>query len=115
MEHVLARGRRLRPTAGPDNLLQRRGRGEDHLQVRQGRLHYAHKRVVIHRDIKPSNIMLTNEKNVSIIDFASPFCATPISRRSRVIAGSPSYMSPEQVQGNDLTPRSDLYSLGAVM
>jgi serine/threonine protein kinase len=78
-------------------------------------LHYAHSRGVIHRDIKPSNIMLTNDSDVRIIDFGIALVADSDISRIEGIAGSPSYMSPEQVQSFDLTNRSDLYSLGAVM
>jgi serine/threonine protein kinase len=78
-------------------------------------LHYAHSRGVIHRDIKPSNIMLTNESDVRIIDFGIALVAGSEISRIEGIAGSPSYMSPEQVQSLELTNRSDLYSLGAVM
>ena len=78
-------------------------------------LHYAHSRGVIHRDIKPSNIMLTQDGDVRIIDFGIALVADSDISRIEGIAGSPSYMSPEQVQSLDLTNRSDLYSLGAVM
>lgn len=78
-------------------------------------LHYAHSRGVIHRDIKPSNIMYTQDGDVRIIDFGIALVANSDISRIEGIAGSPSYMSPEQVQSHDLTNRSDLYSLGAVM
>jgi eukaryotic-like serine/threonine-protein kinase len=78
-------------------------------------LHYAHGRGVIHRDIKPSNIMLTTDNDVRIIDFGIALVADSEISRIEGIAGSPSYMSPEQVQSLEITPRSDLYALGAVM
>jgi len=78
-------------------------------------LHYAHSRGVIHRDIKPSNIMLNQDGDVRIIDFGIALVADSEISRIEGIAGSPSYMSPEQVQSMELTHRSDLYSLGAVM
>jgi len=78
-------------------------------------LHYAHTRGVIHRDIKPSNLMLTQSNDVRIIDFGIALVADSDISRIEGIAGSPSYMSPEQVQSEDITNRSDLYSLGAVM
>ncbi|MGD9843560.1 MAG: protein kinase [Steroidobacteraceae bacterium] len=78
-------------------------------------LHYSHSRGVIHRDIKPSNLMLTQSNDVRIIDFGIALVADSDISRIEGIAGSPSYMSPEQVQSEDLTNRSDIYSLGAVM
>jgi eukaryotic-like serine/threonine-protein kinase len=78
-------------------------------------LHYAHSRGVIHRDIKPSNLMLTQSNDVRIIDFGIALVADSDISRIEGIAGSPSYMSPEQIQSLDITNRSDLYALGAVM
>jgi eukaryotic-like serine/threonine-protein kinase len=78
-------------------------------------LSYAHGRGVIHRDIKPSNIMLTVDNDVRIIDFGIAIVADSEISRIEGIAGSPSYMSPEQVQSLEITNRSDLYALGAVM
>ena len=78
-------------------------------------LHYAHSRGVIHRDIKPSNILLTHDGDVRIIDFGIALVAGSDVSSIEGVAGSPSYMSPEQVQGLEISNRSDLYSLGAVM
>ncbi len=78
-------------------------------------LHYAHSRGVIHRDIKPSNLMLTTDSDLRLIDFGIALHSDADISRIEGIAGSPSYMSPEQVQSLELTNRSDLYSLGAVM
>lgn len=78
-------------------------------------LHYAHSRGVIHRDIKPSNLMLTTDNDLRLIDFGIALVSDAEISRIEGIAGSPSYMSPEQVQSLELSARSDLYSLGAVM
>jgi serine/threonine protein kinase len=78
-------------------------------------LHYSHNRGVVHRDIKPSNIMLTPDRDVRIIDFGIAICDTAEISQIEGIAGSPSYMSPEQVRSGPVTSRSDLYSLGVVM
>jgi serine/threonine protein kinase len=78
-------------------------------------LQYAHTRGVIHRDIKPSNILLTQEGDAKLIDFGIALVAGADISRIEGVAGSPAYMSPEQVQGHELTHHSDLYSLGAVM
>ena len=112
-EHVHG-ARTLAAYCRPDNLL----RVDDVVELMfkaAKALHYAHTRGVIHRDIKPSNIMLTQTNDVRIIDFGIALVADSEISRIEGIAGSPSYMSPEQVQSLELTNRSDLYSLGAVM
>ncbi|HEY3808310.1 MAG TPA: serine/threonine-protein kinase [Steroidobacteraceae bacterium] len=112
-EHVHG-ARTLAAYCRPDNLL----RLDDVVEIMfkcAKALHYAHTRGVIHRDIKPSNIMLTTDSDVRIIDFGIALVAGSDISRIEGIAGSPSYMSPEQVQSLELTNRSDLYSLGAVM
>ena len=77
-------------------------------------LNYAHEQGVLHRDIKPANIMMTETGVAKLGDFG-------IARRTGVDQtqiigwfGSPLYMSPEQAQDEDLTPQSDLFSLGSV-
>jgi serine/threonine protein kinase len=113
MEHVHG-ARTLAAYCRPDNLL----RIDDVVEIIfkcAKALHYAHSRGVIHRDIKPSNIMLTQDSDVRIIDFGIALVADSDISSIDGIAGSPSYMSPEQVQSLELSNRSDLYSLGAVM
>jgi serine/threonine protein kinase len=78
-------------------------------------LHYSHSRGVIHRDIKPSNLMLTTDSDLRLIDFGIAILTDADISRIEGIAGSPSYMSPEQVQGLEITGQSDVYALGAVM
>ncbi len=112
-EHVHG-ARTLAAYCRPDNLL----RIDDTVEIMfkcAKALHYAHSRGVIHRDVKPSNIMLTQDSDVRIIDFGIALVSDSDISRIEGIAGSPSYMSPEQVQSLELTNRSDLYSLGAVM
>ena len=112
-EHIQG-ARTLAAYCRPDNLL----RVDDVIEIIYKcakALHYAHGRGVIHRDIKPSNIMLTIDNDVRIIDFGIAIVSDSEVSRIEGIAGSPSYMSPEQVQSEELTSRSDLYSLGAVI
>ena len=112
-EHIQG-ARTLAAYCRPDNLL----RIDDVVEIIYKcakALHYSHGRGVIHRDIKPSNVMLTNDNDVRIIDFGIAIVSDSEVSRIEGIAGSPSYMSPEQVQSEELTPRSDLYSLGAVL
>jgi serine/threonine protein kinase len=112
-EHIQG-ARTLAANCRPDNLL----RVDDVVEIIYKcakALHYAHGRGVIHRDIKPSNVMLTIDNDVRIIDFGIAIVNDSEVSRIEGIVGSPSYMSPEQVQSEELTNRSDLYSLGAVM
>ena len=78
-------------------------------------LDYAHRRGVIHRDIKPSNLMLTDDGIVKIGDFGVAQLPMVDSTQVMGIMGSPLYMSPEQLQDEQLSGSTDLYSLGVVM
>jgi serine/threonine-protein kinase len=85
------------------------------LQIASG-LAEAHRHSIIHRDIKPSNIVLTGEGLVKIVDFGLARLVRPeTSTLSITVAGTVSYMSPEQAQGRVLDTRTDLWSLGAVL
>jgi eukaryotic-like serine/threonine-protein kinase len=72
---------------------------------------------LLHRDLKPPNIMLRADCSIVLIDFglAKRVDATTHNTAIGVLRGSPFYMSPEQVQGQVLDARSDLYSLGVVL
>lgn len=78
---------------------------------------YAHKHKIIHKDIKPSNIIITNEGIPKILDFgiAALLDERGESKDKDIIMGTPSYMSPEQVKGENLDQRSDIYSLGILL
>lgn len=78
-----------------------------------GALEYAHEQRVVHRDIKPANLIYhREEKQITVTDFGVA-CLTDASRtKTGTILGSPSYMSPEQLAGNKVDGRSDLFSLG---
>lgn len=76
----------------------------------------AHRLGVVHRDLKPSNIMIDKEGNAKIMDFgiARSTEAKGITEAG-VIMGTPEYMSPEQVDGDEVDTRSDIYSLGVIL
>ena len=76
---------------------------------------FSHKMGIVHRDIKPANIMVANDGSVKLLDFGIAVSTSAEDINSRQALGTPNYMSPEQVVGKDLGPRSDIYSLGAVM
>jgi serine/threonine-protein kinase len=79
-------------------------------------LQYAHERGIVHRDIKPHNILLPPHGLAKIADFgiARALGAASVTQPGTVF-GSPYYLSPEQARGEECTPASDIYSLGAVL
>jgi serine/threonine-protein kinase len=72
----------------------------------------AHDKGVVHRDLKPANIMLDGRGSVRITDFGIAGVAEHIKD---IRSGTPAYMSPEQLAGKEVTPRSDIYALGLVL
>ncbi|HEX5966529.1 MAG TPA: serine/threonine-protein kinase, partial [Pyrinomonadaceae bacterium] len=73
-----------------------------------------HDRGVLHRDLKPQNIMLDERGEVRITDFGIAALASEVRGRE-AMAGTPAYMSPEQLDGAEVTTKSDIYSLGLVL
>lgn len=79
-------------------------------------LEEAHAANLVHRDIKPANVLLRGDQRLWLADFGLARAAEELSlTRTGTIAGSPPYMSPEQVRGEELDARSDLFSLGCVL
>jgi serine/threonine-protein kinase len=79
-------------------------------------LAYAHQQGVVHRDIKPANIMCDFDTDtVKVTDFGIARITDSSKTKTGVILGTPSFMSPEQVAGEKIDGRSDLFSLGVML
>jgi eukaryotic-like serine/threonine-protein kinase len=110
MEYL--KGRHLSDYAKADRLLEPRkvleviGRTADALG-------FAHKQQVVHRDIKPANLMYDpSTDTLKITDFGIARLSGAGSTRTGIVLGTPSFMSPEQLEGRTVTGHSDLFSLG---
>jgi serine/threonine protein kinase/Tol biopolymer transport system component len=93
-------------------------------QIAEG-LAAAHERNIVHRDVKPDNLFLTNDGRVKILDFGiakltrsrddtAAHTGFPTETEAGMVVGTAGYMSPEQVRGEAVDPRSDIFSFGAV-
>ena len=78
-------------------------------------LDFAHSHNVIHRDIKPANLMFTKDRRIKITDFGIAMVARASNTSDLQVMGTPSYMSPEQTKGLNLTAQTDFFSLGIVL
>jgi tetratricopeptide (TPR) repeat protein len=84
------------------------------LQLCQG-LAYAHRHKVVHRDIKPANVMLGRDGQIKIMDFGLAKVVSDALADRTSVKGTPLYMAPEQVTGDQVDHQSDIYSLGCTL
>jgi hypothetical protein len=110
MEYL--KGRHLSDYAKADNLMEPRKVLEVIGRTAEA-LGFAHKQQVVHRDIKPANLMYDPGTDVlKITDFGIARLSGAGSTRTGIVLGTPSFMSPEQLEGRTVTGHSDLFSLG---
>jgi serine/threonine-protein kinase len=81
-----------------------------------GALAVAHARGIVHRDVKPGNVMLTTDGKVKVMDFGiARASAVPSITQTSAVVGTAQYIAPEQAQGLEVDPRTDVYSLGCCL
>jgi serine/threonine protein kinase len=107
-------GETLDKYAKPDNLLPLR-RVQEIIEQAGAALDYAHLHHIIHRDIKPANLMILKGGVLKVTDYGLAKNPSANLTQAGVLLGTPSYMSPEQIQGQEIDGRSDLFSLGVVL
>ena len=112
MEYI--RGTDLKSGIRKHGALDSRKVAQIGLQISQA-LSVAHRHEIIHRDIKPQNIMVQPDGNIKVMDFGIAHAKNAHITTDNSVLGTAHYVSPEQTQGKELGPTSDIYSLGIVM
>lgn len=110
-EYLEGQSLRARLRAGP---LPRAVALDIALQVARG-LSSAHARGIVHRDLKPENLFMARDGRVKILDFGLATLRDTTVLTKGFVAGTAGYMAPEQVRGDDVDARADIFSLGAVL
>jgi beta-lactam-binding protein with PASTA domain/predicted Ser/Thr protein kinase len=83
-------------------------------QVLEG-ARFAHRHGVVHRDLKPQNVIVDDEGKAVVTDFGIARAGVSEITQTGSVMGTPHYLSPEQAQGEEVTPVSDLYSIGVIL
>jgi serine/threonine-protein kinase len=83
-------------------------------QVLEG-ARFAHRNGIVHRDLKPQNVIVDEEGKAVVTDFGIARAGVSEITQTGSVMGTPQYLSPEQAQGFDVTPVSDLYSIGVIL
>ena len=79
-------------------------------------LHFAHRMGVIHRDVKPANILVTRDRVVKILDFGiARSLGEANMTQTGMVLGTPSYISPELLKGDEVTHRADMWAVGVIL
>jgi serine/threonine protein kinase len=78
-------------------------------------IHYAHLQGTVHCDLKPSNILIADAGRVLVTDFGLAHMLEGATSTTMIGGGTPAYMAPEQVRGDELTKQTDIYALGVIL
>ena len=84
------------------------------LRQTAGALDYAHKKGIVHRDIKPANVMIHDDGSAKITDFGVAKIVSQQMTQTGMMMGTPSYMSPEQIQGTEVSGAADQFALAVI-
>lgn len=107
-------GKDLDGLMGPESPLTLMQKLDIAVQLCDG-LGYAHEQGIVHRDVKPGNVRVLEDGTVKILDFGIAKFAVSSVTQTGSIMGTPSYMSPEQIMGQPVDGRADLFSAGVLL